>query len=73
LLSMESSSSVMNRLGRLQLQLERVLPVEETVARLMAVTAADIERISKRLFKPGYLSLAVVGPEPCVLEAKELF
>lgn len=73
LLGMESSSNVMNRLGRLQLQLGRILPVGETLEKLMQVNREDIERVCNRLLKPGYLSMAIVGPEQYEVDPKELY
>jgi predicted Zn-dependent peptidase len=35
---------------------------EDTVARLRAVTAQDIQRVATRVIGPGKFSIAVVGP-----------
>ena len=37
-------------------------PIQQTVAALRAVTAADVQRVAKRIIGPGELALAVVGP-----------
>ena len=73
LLSLESTSATMNKLGKMELSLGRVYSPEETVARLAAVTPDDVQRVIRRLVRPGCLVLAQVGPEDCGLEAKELF
>ena len=73
LLSLESTSATMNKLGKMELSLGRVYSPEETVAKLSAVTPDDVQRVIRRLVRPGCLVLAQVGPENCGLEAKELF
>jgi predicted Zn-dependent peptidase len=37
--------------------------VDEVVARLQAITAADIQRLAQRLFRRDNVALAVVGPQ----------
>ncbi len=72
-LSMESTSNVMNRLARTQLNLGRVVTAEETAEKLMAVTSQDIQRVCRRLLRPGNMFLAIVGPENCSMDVKTLF
>lgn len=73
LLSMESSSTVMSRLGRTELSQGQLYNVEEKVSALAAVSQADIRRVTERLFQPGHMVLAQVSPDPAPVEAKSLF
>ncbi|MBY0336150.1 MAG: insulinase family protein [Acetobacteraceae bacterium] len=66
LMSMESTSSRCEQLAR-QLQIHgRVIPVEETKAKIAAVTVDDIQRVAARLFraKPTLATLGPVGHVP---------
>ena len=61
LMSLESTGSRCEQLAR-QLQVfSRVVPIEETVAKINAVTTDDICRAATRLFR-GAPTLAAVGP-----------
>jgi predicted Zn-dependent peptidase len=60
--SLESSSSRMHRIGRSELTLGEVPDIDEVVARVEAVGAADVERAIERVLTPGRRTLAVVGP-----------
>jgi predicted Zn-dependent peptidase len=62
LLSTEDSGSLAMWLGDQELATGRILTVEEVVARIEAVTAADIQRVARALFHQDKLTLAVVGP-----------
>ncbi|MBQ6606811.1 MAG: insulinase family protein [Firmicutes bacterium] len=73
LLGLESTSSTMNKLGKMELSLGRVYSPEETVEKLMAVTPDDVMRVIRRMVRPGALVLAQVGPTDCGFTAKELF
>ncbi|MDB5375578.1 MAG: peptidase [Rubritepida sp.] len=61
LMSLESTGSRCEQIAR-QLQVHgRVIPTEETKARIAAVTVEDIQRAAARLFK-GRPTLAALGP-----------
>lgn len=62
LLSLESVSTRMSRLGKSQLYLGKITPPEEIVRRIMAVTNDDIMELTRNLLKPENFSLASVGP-----------
>jgi len=62
LLSLESVSTRMSRLGKSQLYLGKITPPEEIVRRIMAVTNDDIMELTRNLLKPEDFSLASVGP-----------
>jgi predicted Zn-dependent peptidase len=61
LMSLESTGSRCEQLAR-QLQVfGRVVPIEETVRKINAVTTADVCRAATRLFR-ATPTLAVMGP-----------
>ncbi len=61
LMSLESTGSRCEQLAR-QLQVfDRVIPTEETVAKINAVTTDDVRRAAVRLFR-GTPTLATMGP-----------
>lgn len=62
LLSMENVNTRMSRLGKSQLYLGKVIPPEEIVRRIMAVTDEDIRDLARTMLKPDNFSLASVGP-----------
>ena len=72
LLSLENSSNMMNRLGRFELSLGRIVPPEETVAQLLAVDQAAIEAVLQRIIVPERLCVAMVGPEEYAVDVAAL-
>lgn len=62
LLSLEDSWSIASRNGSHQLRYGQVIPVEQVIAEIEAVTPADIRRVARRLIRPEGLHLAVIGP-----------
>jgi predicted Zn-dependent peptidase len=63
LLSLESTSTRMTRLGKATVTEVPLLEVEEIVRRLDAVSAADVANLAAELFAPGRLSAAGIGPD----------
>ncbi|TAJ16413.1 MAG: insulinase family protein [Dehalococcoidia bacterium] len=61
-LGLETPMSFAQRFGGQLLQDGEIEPPDVTVARLRAVTAADVQRVAARLFTDAKFSLAVVGP-----------
>ncbi len=61
-LSLEDSGSRMSRLGKAELVYDDLLGIDEVIARIDAVTAADVQALGRELFTPERYSLAVVGP-----------
>ena len=62
ILGMEDSFNVASWFAREELlETERLTP-EQAVERIDAVTLADIRRVAKRIFAPGWAHLALVGP-----------
>jgi predicted Zn-dependent peptidase len=62
LLSLESTSNRMTRLGRALVTDTELVPTEETIRRIRRVTEADIAAVSSELFAPARLSAAGIGP-----------
>jgi len=62
-LSMESTASRMNRIGRSVLMDIPLLTLDETIARLEAVTREQIEELARELYPPTGLSVAAIGRE----------
>lgn len=61
MLSLESTSSRMSRLGKNELLLNRVVSLDETLARIDAVTMQDVQRIARDIVGQRF-ALAAVGP-----------
>jgi len=61
LMSLESTGSRCEQLARQMQVFGRVVPIAETVAKINAVTTADVCRAAARLFR-GAPTLATVGP-----------
>lgn len=62
LLSLEDTWSVASRNGSHQLRYGRVIPVEQVVAEIEAVTRADVLRVAGRVLREDAMHLAVIGP-----------
>ena len=60
-LGLEDSSSRMTRLGKAEVVDDLLLPVEEVLARIEAVTLDDVRRLAAELFAQPEV-LAIVGP-----------
>jgi predicted Zn-dependent peptidase len=63
LLSLESTSNRMTRLGKATITDTPLLSVEEVVRRLEAVAAEEVAELAGTLFQPDRLSVAGIGPE----------
>jgi predicted Zn-dependent peptidase len=63
LLSLESTSARMTRLGRPTVTNTPLLSPEAVVKRLEAVTAAEVAEIAEAVFSPSRLSAAGIGPD----------
>ena len=62
LLSMESTANHMSRLGRSELNYNRIITVEEIVEKIMEVKLEEVHALAQRLFIPENFGLAIVGP-----------
>jgi predicted Zn-dependent peptidase len=63
LLSLESTSNRMTRLGRATITDMPLLDVEEIVGRLESVTGVEVAQLADELLAPGRLSAAGIGPD----------
>jgi len=61
ILSLEDPGSRMSRLGTSETVLGRVLPIDDYLERVAAVTVDDVTRVLRRVLATGP-SVAVVGP-----------
>jgi predicted Zn-dependent peptidase len=62
LIGLEDTWSVASRNGAHILRYDSVVPVEQVVAEIEAVTQDDVLRVAERLITPDALYLAVIGP-----------
>jgi predicted Zn-dependent peptidase len=63
MLSLESTSSRMTHLARQDIYFDRHDTLDETLARIEAVTIEDVQRVAARLFSNGSLGVTVLGPD----------
>jgi predicted Zn-dependent peptidase len=63
-MAMENNSAVADRLGTQQLLLGKIRSVEQTLAEVDAVTAADITAVAAKMLAPNRLRLGIISPEP---------
>ena len=61
-MGMEDTMSVAGWFGRQEAQRREVLAVEEVLERMHQVTADDMQRVARRLFRTTGSQLAIVGP-----------
>ena len=61
-LGLEDTFSVASWYGGQEALLGRIEPLDDVLAQLDAVTAADIQRVAARLFREEWLRLAIIGP-----------
>ena len=64
MLSLENTASRMSHLARQEIYFERHFGLDETLAGVERVTAADVTRVASDLFANGSLAATVVGPSP---------
>ena len=62
ILSMESSSIQTKFYAEQELFENKILTLDKKFAKIEAVTAEDIQRVAKDIFKPEKLNLALIGP-----------
>ncbi len=63
-LSLEESNEVADFYGRQELFLHKMESPEEKVAKIMAVTAKEVQQAAKDIFRQDRMRLAVIGPFP---------
>jgi predicted Zn-dependent peptidase len=62
MLNLESTSSRMSHLARQHIQFGRHFTLDEILAEIDRVGAADVQRVAAELFRDGGLAASVVGP-----------
>jgi len=62
LLSLESSDEVASYLGGQEVLKKEILLPEEFFKKIDKVTAADLQRVARDIFRPEKLNLALIGP-----------
>lgn len=63
LISLEDTWSVASRNGSLQLRYGQVIPIEQVVAEIEAVTCEDVLRVARSVLQPTGIHVAVIAPE----------
>lgn len=61
LMSLESSDSLMTRLAKNEIYLQKQQSIEDITANYDAVTSTDLQRVSQELIRSEYLHLEVMG------------
>jgi predicted Zn-dependent peptidase len=61
-MSQESMSSRMTRMGKNELVHDRVIPIEEITEKVEAMTLDDVHEVAQLLFGSGEVAMAQVGP-----------
>jgi len=61
-MSQESMNSRMMRIGRNELTYDRVIPIDEIMGKIIAVTLDDIASVADHLFGQDKFAMATVGP-----------
>jgi len=72
MLSLESTSSRMSNLARQQIYFGRHFTLDEVLAGIEQVTAEDVQRVSRDLFRDGSVVATVVGPSSDTVSADQL-
>jgi predicted Zn-dependent peptidase len=72
MLSLENTASRMSHLARQEIYFERHFGLDETLAGVERVTAADVTRVATDLFSNGSLAATVVGPSPLEMTRTQL-
>ena len=61
LMSLESSDSLMTRLAKNEIYLQKQQSIEDVIANYDAVSSNDLQRVSQELIRSEYLHLEVMG------------
>jgi predicted Zn-dependent peptidase len=72
MLSLENTASRMSHLARQEIYFERHFGLDETLAGVERVTAADVARVATDLFSNGSLAATIVGPSPLEMTRMQL-
>ena len=61
-LALETSDEIANHAASTMINIGRVRPLEEILAGIDTVSATDVQRVAKDIFKTNSLNLAIIGP-----------
>ncbi|MBE0429504.1 MAG: insulinase family protein [Thermoleophilia bacterium] len=67
-LGMETTHNRMSRLGKLSVTDAAILDLDELIARVEAVTAAEVKDLARELYQPDRLTAVGIGPDAGVFE-----
>ncbi|MHB1056062.1 MAG: M16 family metallopeptidase [Thermoleophilia bacterium] len=67
-LGMETTHNRMSRLGKLTVTDSEILEIDEIMARVDAVSVADVQALARDLYGPEQLVAVAIGPDASVLE-----
>lgn len=62
MLGMESSSSHMSRIGKMEISLGRYVSLDEVIEKIERVTLADLQQIAAKIFDPRQMAFTALGP-----------
>ena len=63
-MSLESNSSIADRMGLQMVLLGRVKTIDEIIAGIEQVSVADVQRVAAVMLAPSQLRFAIIAPEP---------
>jgi predicted Zn-dependent peptidase len=63
-MSLESNSSIADRMGLQMVLLGRVKPIDEIIEGIEAVTISDVQRVAQAMLAPDRLRFAIIAPDP---------
>jgi predicted Zn-dependent peptidase len=72
MLSLENTASRMSHLARQEIYFDRHFGLDETLAGVERVSAADVQRVARDLFANGSLAATVLGPSPASVSRRQL-
>ena len=63
-MSLESNGNIADRIGTQLVLLGEVREIEDTIHRIEAVSAEDVQRVAREMLSPKRLRFAIIAPEP---------
>jgi predicted Zn-dependent peptidase len=69
-MALESTGARMNRIGRSQLLLNKISPIDEVLTRIQGVTVESIRGLASRFCDPDRLAVVAIGPAPDRLDLR---
>ncbi|HZK42776.1 MAG TPA: pitrilysin family protein [Syntrophomonadaceae bacterium] len=72
-LGMESVTNHMSRLGKTMLMYDKVIPVEDVISKIYAVSSQDVTNLANKILNQSSLSLAAIGSKDILPIVEEEF